>query len=259
VVSLGYNHCPEGVRTVLDSCVASHREVLGDALLGVYLHGSLAMDCFNPQASDIDILAVSRRETSKDQKKEIIQWFLDHSRKPSLLEYSLLNQDDLRAWRHPCAFDLHYSEMHRNMYKKGDGDGLSKNKLGDPDLAAHLTITKARGLVLWGKPIDDVFPEIPARDYKKSLLYDFKDIAKEVRTKKVSVYSLLNPCRVAGYFRDGLIMSKDEGGEWGMKNFPDMANEISKALAMYRGDVKKVDFDALKAVAFIKEIESTFL
>ena len=32
------------------------REVLADALTGVYLHGSLAMGCFNPVTSDVDLI-----------------------------------------------------------------------------------------------------------------------------------------------------------------------------------------------------------
>ena len=35
-------------------------DVLADDLVGVYLHGSLAFGCFNPELSDLDVLAVAR-------------------------------------------------------------------------------------------------------------------------------------------------------------------------------------------------------
>ena len=44
------------------------REILGENLAGVYLHGSLAMGCFNPRKSDLDLLTVVR-ETPDDACK----------------------------------------------------------------------------------------------------------------------------------------------------------------------------------------------
>ena len=35
-----------------------NRRILGDKLCVVYLHGSLAMGCFNPEKSDIDMIVV---------------------------------------------------------------------------------------------------------------------------------------------------------------------------------------------------------
>ena len=40
---------------VLDQAVDLFKEELGDNLVGIYLHGSLAMGRFNPDTSDIDL------------------------------------------------------------------------------------------------------------------------------------------------------------------------------------------------------------
>ena len=46
------------VQEYLDRVVATLGEWLGDGLVGVYVHGSLAMGAFAPGRSDIDVLAV---------------------------------------------------------------------------------------------------------------------------------------------------------------------------------------------------------
>ncbi len=42
--------------------------ILEGKLTGVYLHGSMAMGCFNPDKSDIDLIAVIDKDISVLQK-----------------------------------------------------------------------------------------------------------------------------------------------------------------------------------------------
>ena len=44
-------------------------EILGDTLTGIYVHGSIAFGCFQPQKSDIDFLAVVSRPPALPQKR----------------------------------------------------------------------------------------------------------------------------------------------------------------------------------------------
>ena len=46
------------LKRVTEAFTARSREILGGRLVGVYLHGSAAMGCFNEQKSDIDLLTV---------------------------------------------------------------------------------------------------------------------------------------------------------------------------------------------------------
>ncbi|MDF2804920.1 MAG: hypothetical protein K0S61_4825, partial [Anaerocolumna sp.] len=40
------------VKEILDAFVESYCNILKNNLIGIYLHGSLAMGCFNPESSD---------------------------------------------------------------------------------------------------------------------------------------------------------------------------------------------------------------
>ncbi|WP_458462487.1 nucleotidyltransferase domain-containing protein, partial [Paenibacillus sp.] len=57
--------------TILDNVTRVLKEELTDALVGIYLHGSMAMGCFHPNQSDIDTLVVSREKRSADTYRRI--------------------------------------------------------------------------------------------------------------------------------------------------------------------------------------------
>ena len=43
---------------MLKSFVTQSQKILGDNLIGIYLHGSAVMGCYNEKKSDIDLLVV---------------------------------------------------------------------------------------------------------------------------------------------------------------------------------------------------------
>jgi len=52
------------LREYLDELVSRNLSALGADLVGVYLHGSAAMEAFVASRSDVDVLTVSARELS---------------------------------------------------------------------------------------------------------------------------------------------------------------------------------------------------
>ena len=44
----------------------THMEILGENLVGLYLHGSIAFGCFNPQKSDVDYITAVREPLAPD-------------------------------------------------------------------------------------------------------------------------------------------------------------------------------------------------
>jgi predicted nucleotidyltransferase len=87
--------------------------ILGGGLVGVYLHGSVAMACFNPDRSDVDLLVVTRQGLSPTRRRAVDELMLTRSGAPYPLEITILTADQLRPWRHPAPFDFHYSEVWR--------------------------------------------------------------------------------------------------------------------------------------------------
>lgn len=58
------------------------RVLLGDNLLGVYLHGSLAMGGFNPERSDSDLLVATQDGMSAAARRDVARLLLELSGAP---------------------------------------------------------------------------------------------------------------------------------------------------------------------------------
>jgi hypothetical protein len=149
--------------------------ILGADLVGVYLHGSVAMGCFNPDRSDVDLLAVTRTALLAVSRRSVAELMLARSRAPYPVELSVLTTRQLHPWRHPAPFDFHYSETWResisSQLTSAELDSASRT---DPDLAGHITTLRARGRVLLGAPIQHVFPQVPEADFRQAILADLE-------------------------------------------------------------------------------------
>lgn len=230
--------CPEAVEAQVTSFREHVQAVLGTNFVGLYLHGSLAMGCFNPERSDIDLIVVTVEGMSVEIKRSIAQLLLHASMAPNAIEISFLVEAQLHPFHHPLPFDFHYSETYRERYTDALAQGTWKTwndeQHTDSDLAAHLTILLNRGICLFGKPIREVFPPVPKQAYIASLKDDFQEASDSVATKPT--YFILNACRTYAYFHDESIFSKDEGGVWSLRTLPEAYHPlIEQALAIYRG------------------------
>jgi len=243
ISSYGYENCPEEIKSILDKMVEGFRNILQDNLVGIYLHGSLAMGCFNPKASDIDFLVVVRDKLEVETKRKIIDVILelsDSERMPEKdLEFSVIGQKYLKPFIYPTPFELHYSKAWKRDYELDKVDYTKQNE--DPDLAAHITITLNRGITLYGKPIEQVFHPIPEEYYISSLLYDVEDIPDNITNEPV--YGILNMCRVLYYLREKVISSKDEAAVWALENLPEKFKDpVKQAILLYRGAIDEVEW-----------------
>lgn len=255
----GWTTCPPAVKRQIDLLVGQLQAVLETNLVGVYLHGSLAMGCFNPACSDIDLLVVIEREMPVETKRSIVKLLLHSSKAPSPIEISFVIEREMHPFHHPLPFALHYSESWREHYNKAlaNGGWVSWNDTlkRDADLSAHLMVTRERGICLSGKPIKDVSPPVPEQYYILSITGDFQD-ARDSRLK-MPVYFVLNACRIYAYLCERQILSKDEGGSWGLHALPaQYHSSIQQALDIYRGNRDNGSFDEAKLDAFAEYMDT---
>ena len=250
----GWPDCPAGVHEQVHRLLDGLRAVLADNLSGVYLHGSLAMRCFNPGRSDVDLLATTHRVTPVEIKRDLAALLLDVSRRPSPVEISCLRHADMLPWRYPTPFDFHYSETWRDATARALADGGWRDwnavRRCDEDLAAHIAVTRRRGVCLYGSPIAEVFPAVPRQDFLASVLGDVLSAEFGLDSvMKNPVYVVLNACRTLSYLRTGKILSKDEGGVWALQALPGRFHStLAAALGAYRDSADDSGFP-MEAVA----------
>ena len=210
----------------LDELVRGLGELLGDALIGIYLHGSLALGCFNPALSDIDFLVVIRRSLMREQRKAIEPLL---ARTPRL-EIHFLAESGLVPWRHPAPYDAYYGSERRLI---GPGE--------DHDLAAHVTVAREAGVALLGPPPAEVLPQIPWEHYEDALLRDL-DWCRDHGTR---LYAALSPARIWATLTDGVVHSKASGAAWAIERAPaEFQPLLKRALETYRTGDEQVEFDS---------------
>jgi predicted nucleotidyltransferase len=220
------------IKNYTDKFAAVFKEELKDNLVGVYLHGSLAMGCFNPERSDVDLLVICENELSTSSRKRIIKTLLTLTQgKPNQLEMSIVLKRYVKEFVYPTPFELHY--FHPGYLTDEDficgGGGFA-----DPDLAGHFTVTYHRGITLLGPEIRDLFAPVDKQFYIESIFNDIQDAPREITGNPV--YFTLNLCRVLCYLKEGKVASKREGGEWGILNVPSAYQEIVRqCLDIYNG------------------------
>lgn len=210
----------ERVASILNS-------LLGQALVGVYLHGSAAMNGFRRGRSDIDMLAISNRSLARAEKERIAT-ALSQKAFPCPareLELSLVTQDVTRITAASPPYELHLST--------GDCphwiDGAERD--GDGDLVAHFAMACARGRAIYGPPPQAVFRPVERPLLLQTLLSDLR-WAEENAT---SEYRVLNACRCWRLIEDGSLGSKIEAGLWALSRTDD-AGLVAAALSRQRGE-----------------------
>lgn len=213
------------------------RETFSTGLTGVYLHGSLAMGCFNPAKSDLDLLVVVNSEPTDGQKLAFMQALLPlNAEAPAKgIEMSIVTEAAVKPFQYPAPFVLHFSPMHLDRFRQDPGGYVQQMKGTDPDLAAHCTVLRQRGIRLLGAPIPEVFGEVPRAAYLDSILQDVSGAEEDILTDPV--YMTLNLCRVLAYAREGLVLSKQEGAQWALRALPEgERTPVRQALEAYTTD-----------------------
>ena len=157
------------------------------------------------------------------------------------IEMSIVKQSVCKPFVYPTPFELHFSVAHLDRYRKDPDDYVSKMKGEDKDLAAHFTIINHRGKCLYGASVKETFADVPVQDYIDSIWNDVADAKEEIAD--APMYLILNLARVLAYLKDGLVLSKKEGGEWALNNLPDRYfSQIQTAMSEY-ADSAAVSYD----------------
>ena len=227
----------------------AYQTILGPKLTGIYVHGSLAFGCFRWECSDIDFLVVAESPLLQAEKEALIHVLLDlDPLAPAKgFEMSVVTRSVCSPFQDPTPYELHYSNTHRAGYQR-DLSGTCKALQGfDPDLAAHMTVTRTVGVTLCGPTAETVFAPVPKESYLRSLWYDIQNAPDEIGQNLV--YCVLNLCRVLAFLSDGLILSKETGATWCLSHLPQEAPIIQKALSAYRLGVPLTGGSELRSFA----------
>jgi streptomycin 3"-adenylyltransferase len=205
------------VRAWVGSVIGGCERHLGEGLVGVYVHGSLAFGCYVRPKSDLDVLVVSAGALTPAAREGLAADVLTaFEERPTVggLELSVVTAADAAHFAHPTPYEWHFSEVWAHDVRAGriGGPGV------DADLAAHVTVTRACGIGLVAPPPGDLFGAVPHDSFLNAV---FDDLAWIVDAKNIiesPIYATLNICRSIELLRrgPGTVSSKVDGAQWAL-------------------------------------------
>jgi predicted nucleotidyltransferase len=235
------------VAAQLEALVAGLRGLLGDALVGVYLEGSLLLGGFGPR-SDVDVLALVTRSMTDGEKRRLAELLLQLSGRPDTMgpphpiELNVVVERDMRPWRYPPATDFHYGEPSRAAIEAGrwpSGD--------EPDLAAVIAVVRTASSSLFGPPPAEALPAVPRADYVDAILEDFRNADRIIERYPTSL--ILALARIWADLATGEIRSKADAVPWALERLPpEQRLALARAWAIQEGHADRPWDDIWPAV-----------
>ena len=249
------------------------RAQLGDNLTNIILHGSLSFGCYYIPKSDIDILCIIKSPLSENEAREALRTLATlNDARPHIgaLESSIVLQKDAHVPQHPIPYELHFSEKYAEAIKNNTYN-YDQRSGRDPDLAAHFTVARKRGINLIGDAPERVLGQVAWKDFLDAVMDDLNWIIKDENILETPFYGVLNACRVLMTLQngEGTVVSKEEGGLWALKYLPPSQHPvIIKALDVYRSSsaikteqrrLAGVEWDATSLLSFRDYIRNRLL
>ncbi|MFN3350836.1 aminoglycoside adenylyltransferase family protein [Pseudorhodoplanes sp.] len=215
------------------------RDTLGDAALAVYLYGSAVAGGLRPN-SDIDVLTISSRSLSGDERATIIRrlmpisgWHADGGPgRP--IELSVVARPSLMPWRYPPSIELQYGEWMREELKRGE---LPKWPHPDPDVTILVETARRAAVPLLGPPIAKILEPVPRVDLVRAMTEAIPVIMPGIEEGDDRRNGLLTLARIWNTLATGEIRSKDEAANWALARLPEEHRPVlAHARAVYLGD-----------------------
>jgi len=229
----GHLALAEADRKQIAEILVAPRDVLGNELIGAYLHGSVVLGGLRA-FSDIDVLTVSARQMTRNEKERMVAHLLAVSGTypfavpPRPVELTIVVWSEIRPWRYPPRMDLQYGEWWRDRFQRGELEPWPSST--NPDLALVVTMALLGGATLAGPPPSEVFDPVPRADFLDALVADMGAVVQDIDWDTRNV--VLTLARIWRGVATGAVQSKDVAAEWAL---PRLAPEHRAVLARARG------------------------
>ncbi|WEX89394.1 DUF4111 domain-containing protein [Sinorhizobium garamanticum] len=190
------------------------RDVLGDTLLAVYLHGSAASGKLRPQ-SDIDLLAVVDRGMTDDQRNDLLTALLRISGHhpaapggPRCIEVIVFRLSALFKIGFPATAEFTYGEWLRDEFEAGE----RPMPTSDPEYTLVLAQARQEAVTLFGPIVPALLPEIPLKQVRQAMRDALPSLLNRLRGDERNI--LLTLARMWRTARTGEFVTKDAAAAW---------------------------------------------
>ena len=225
-------------RQQLDRVLILVREVLEPDVVGAYLFGSAVLGGLQPE-SDLDVLVVARRRTTREQKQRLVDRLLAIYGRSTpqgrwrRVEVTILVESEVKPWRFPPRFDFQYGDWLRSEFTSGNVEPWSTTT--NPDVAVLITMALLANMPVLGPAPDAIFDPVPHDDLVGAMVDGIAGLLEDLDDDTRNV--LLTLARIWSTVADGVIRSKDDAADWALLRLPaEHRAVLARARAIYVGD-----------------------
>jgi hypothetical protein len=211
---------------MLGEFVPGVEEIVGGNLVGLYLHGSIALQAFEPGQSDIDFLAATEHELDPGTIARLAAF---HRRIGDLFDGSYLPRDVFR--RFDSARTAHpHIESHV--------DGLVVDTHGGETII-YRYVLRERGIALVGPPARDLIDPVDA----EQLRWGVRDVLAEwwrpmldrpperLLDAAYRAYAVVTMCRMRYTLAHGEVLSKPVAAAWAFEHVSSRWHDLIRRAA----------------------------
>ncbi|GAA4840612.1 aminoglycoside nucleotidyltransferase ANT(9)-Ia [Paenibacillus vulneris] len=211
-------------------------ELLGSAIVGVYLFGSAVTSGLRIN-SDVDVLVVVNQSLTEVSRRKLTDRLLSISGKVGNadsvrpLEVTVVIHEEVVPWRFPPKHEYIYGEWLRDEFENGQIQGPTSN----PDLAIVLAQVRKNSVSLFGPDASDLLEPVPMTHIRRAIIESLPGLIESTKGDERNV--ILTLARMWLTVAVGEISSKDIAAEWAIPQLPkEHATLLNIAKKAYRGE-----------------------
>lgn len=220
----------EDVNSVIGELLDGIPEVIGDALVGLYLSGSLTYDGYTEGVSDIDLLAALSRDLHESEIEPLARMHAAiverHREWNDRIEVIYLSIDALQTYktkRSPIAVISPGEPLH------------FREELAGDDWLMNWYLVLEHGQRLYGPPAETIIAPASIDEFITAVREHARDWAlwvDNLDTAKYRAYAILTMCRTLYTDRNRAHVSKQTAAIWVADQLPEFRELIEDALTL---------------------------
>jgi hypothetical protein len=195
--------------------------------VGLYVYGSLATRDFEPDVSDIDLMAVIQDQPDESLLRRLAPMHAGLARaEPEWKDRIEVDYISARGLAH-CR------TRSTTIVRISPGEPLHMIEAGR-DFLLDWYPARQDSITLLGPPLDALIPEIPEAEYLEEVrryVAGFRDRFDDDPSLGSQAYAVLTMCRGLYVLRSGMRLSKREAATRARLEFPTWAALIDRAIA----------------------------
>jgi aminoglycoside adenylyltransferase-like protein len=214
------------INTILDILLAHMQAILGDKLVGLYLHGSLVTGDFDDTVSDIDLLAAIADDLNEPEFAA-----LDAMQNKLVLDYP----------ERKDRIEIAYLSLHALKTFKTQASPIGIISPGEPfhivqagiEWLMNWYMVRTIGKTLFGPRPETLIDPISKAEFVETIknhVLAWREYIKDVDSRPSQAYTILTMCRGLYTTRNGEQISKVRAAAWAKHELPEWADLIDKSL-----------------------------